>query len=52
MNEPHAVNGDFTDELADEALDRAGGGDGVCISCDRSAHEYPPHPVKAANPRF
>jgi hypothetical protein len=40
MNEPNDVNGDFTDELADEALDRAGGsGYGVCISCDRSAHE-------------
>lgn len=28
-----------TEEFADKALDRAGGRDGVCISCDRSAHE-------------
>jgi len=39
MNEPNERTGEFADELADEALDRAGNGEGVCISCDRSARE-------------
>lgn len=39
MNEPIEPTAEFADELADEALDRVGSGDGVCISCDRSAGE-------------